>query len=223
MIVIANWKQNKTFADLKEWIETFDANVDKSVLNSVEIVVAPSHPLILPFKMITQGYPYIKIASQDVSAFEKGAHTGEVGAFQLTNIAQYSIIGHSERRTNGETADIINLKIDNAQKAQIQPVVCFSKPEEFQAVEMRYGKEGFLFAYEPENAISTAANSTGPISAEEVKEMVGKIGLDSVIYGGSVDENSVDNYLKQPFINGFLVGGASLDPVRFAKIVSKSA
>jgi triosephosphate isomerase len=223
MIVIANWKQNKNYTELKQWVDMFDSTVEKSKLNNVEIVIAPSIPFIIPLKMISQGMGYLKFASQNISMFENGAHTGETGAEQLKGIVEYTIIGHSERRKSGETAGEINSKIENALKAQIKPIVCFSAEEEFQALQMKFANAEILYAYEPANAISTAENSTGPVSADQVKHMVDKLGLKSVIYGGSVDENSIDTYLNLPFINGFLVGGASLDAVRFAKIVTKSA
>lgn len=222
MIVIANWKQNKTFADLKEWVEIFDANVNKDILDKVVVVIAPSFPLISPFKMITQAYPYIKIASQDISRFEAGAHTGEVGAFQLKNIAEYAIIGHSERRKNGETNGDVTQKFTNARNAGINPIICFSDENELAGFSPDI-RSSLNFAYEPANAISTAENSTGPISPDQVKNMVEKIGVKQVIYGGSVDQNTVENYLNLPFIVGFLVGGASLDPLSFAHIVNKSA
>ncbi len=222
MIVIANWKQNQTYEGLKGWVETFDSEVNKSILDNVEVVIAPAFPHIVTLKMIAHKFGYFKLASQDISSFENGAHTGEVGAFQLNGLVDYAILGHSERRKR-ESIDDINAKIENTIKADIVPVVCFSTEEEFHAVRNKFANEKVLFAYEPPDAISTAVNSIGAISTDKVRIMVEKIGLKSVIYGGSVDENNIGNYLNSLFITGFLVGNASLDPARFAKIVNKLA
>lgn len=224
MIIIANWKQNKTLPELKPWIDTFHGALDKTDLEKVQIVVAPSTIFIVPFKMISNEFSYyLKLASQNVSNFENGAHTGETGAEQLVDLVEYAIIGHSERRASGESLEDVNLKVEQALKIGIKPVVCFSTEEQFSSVKSQFKDAEIKFAYEPASAISTAVNSTGPASADDVKQMVEKLGLKSVIYGGSVDENSVINYLNLPFIEGFLVGSASLDPIRFAKIVSKSS
>lgn len=221
MHIIANWKQNKTLADLKDWLTGFDSIFDKEKVGQVEIVVAPSFPLIVPLKMIAQEVGYLKISSQDISEYKDGAHTGEVGASQLQGLAEYSIIGHSERRKNGETIDQVNSKITNALELGIKPIVCFSIEEEASAVIEKHGKDAVLFAFEPVSAISSTENSSGPAGVEEIKAMVDKLPIDKVIYGGSVDKSNVDNYLNIQFISGFLVGSASLDPANFAEIANK--
>src|SRR5690606_37202780 len=101
------------------------------------------------------------------------------------------------------------------------PVVCFSKKDDGKTLVEEFKNENVLFAYEPENAISTAENSGGPLESSEITKMVDELGQKSVIYGGSVDKDSIDNYLNLESVSGFLVGSASLDPLGFAGIVNK--
>ena len=153
-----------------------------------------------------------------VSEFEIGSHTGEVGAFQISEVAKYSIIGHSERRSIGEDFESINNKIEMAMKYKIAPIVCFSKKAEFESV-MTSGiknSQEALFLFEPLSAIGTG----NPANVSDLIAVHNDYANTDIIYGGSVDKINVVNYLSCSFVKGFGVGTASLDPSGFADIAN---
>jgi triosephosphate isomerase len=225
--VIANWKQNKEPHGLKLWVEEFvnsisDVNRDRLP----EIVIAPPFTMLESLRLIfsiPQNNEFgVKFAAQDVSEFQDEAHTGEVGAKQLAGLVDYVIIGHSETRLMGETPENINDKIENAISADLKCVVCFGNIRELEWVR-RYQDDRdnsmIVYAYEPVESIGTGS----PSSPDNVREIFDKSGLGKVIYGGSVDKSNVSDYLSLNFVDGFLVGGASLDSREFAGIVVKVA
>ena len=220
MLFIANWKLNKTSEDIKPWIDDFNSNSGDIDFNKHEIIVAPSD-VLLPFlfEEVDKSLGHVILSSQDISKFDSGAHTGETSALQLKSMVKYSIIGHSERRTQGDTNEDILLKIKNALANNIIPIVCFSNLEELNFLKnsgIDIGK--CLFAYEPLYAIGTG-NAADP---QDVKIVFEKTGLNSMIYGGSVNRDTIKNYSDLNFINGFLIGSASLNPTEFSDTI-KSA
>ncbi len=224
MYIIANFKQNKTFAEYELWINEFIQATNWDALNDdIQIILAPSFPFIVTlasaFKDLQASSSKLRIylASQNVSKFENGAHTGEVGATQLKDFIDYAIIGHSERRADGETMTDVNMKVGLCVSNDITPVVCVSREDEFNAIDDSE-KSNVLIAYEPIDAISTSGAGK-PASVSAVKEFVETLGLNKIIYGGSINSSNVRDYLNQGFVDGFLVGSASLDPVEFTKII----
>lgn len=215
MIFIANFKQNKTSSDLRPWVEGFFNNIVLS--NDNQVVVAPSFVHIPVLYMLLRGKPFaVSVASQDVSEFENGAHTGLVGATQLKEMCEYSIVGHSEARAHGDTNEIVNQKIRALLTAGIKPIVCFKNLEEFKAISNEFGTDKFQYAYEPLESIGTG----NPASPDAISKMAKDTGLQSLIYGGSVNSTNVSDYKEMPEVSGFLVGSASLDPAEFKAIIS---
>ncbi len=180
----------------------------------------------------------IAIGAQNVHWAECGAYTGEISAPMLVELGiKYVIVGHSERRQFfGETDHTVNLRLRAAQKFGITPILCVgeSKPqrdagetEAFIFSQLEQGLRGvdqgnLIIAYEPIWAIGTG--DTCP--ASEANRVIGLIRqqLDNpditIQYGGSVKPDNIDEIMAQPEINGVLVGGASLDPHSFARIVA---
>ena len=219
--LIANWKQNMLAKDIPAWVEAFSQNLSKEVSPEVKIIIAPSFPhlLLLEGELSKAGLSgIIEIGSQDVSPFENGAHTGEVGASQLAGLAKYSIIGHSERRSNGESFEDVNKKISIALKYGISPIVCFSNEAEYAYIvdANKNGLSKLLFLYEPLSAIGSGK----PASVEDLVAVHSGYVSQDIIYGGSVDKTNVVNYLNQSFVKGIGVGTASLDPVGFSEIAN---
>ena len=214
MIVIANWKQNLTLKKIENWFDLY-----KHTISSItEVVIAPSFPLILKVTSeINERSLNITTASQDISEYKAGAHTGEVGAKQLKGLVKYAIIGHSERRANGETAQSVNDKIARCVENAIIPLVCFGNITEFNQI---IKVEGTLYAYEPVNAISTSGVGK-PASIEDISKIRDTTGLEVLIYGGSIDKKSVGAYLGEDFISGFLVGSTSLNSIEFSELVGE--
>ncbi len=214
--VVINWKAKKNFAEVKNWLQAFFENKPK--LDNVQIILAPSTPFLAWVKQYIEdkNIDDIKIASQDVSKFDKGSYTGEATAYSLQNIVEYAIIGHSERRKYlNEDISTLTQKVSLSLKYNIQPIFCTSKIEE----EIPNGVR--MIAYEPLDSIGTGNN----LAVEKVIEFKNrKLKNNSRIiflYGGSVNHNNIYEYLMQSDIDGVLIGTASLEVDNFLKILKK--
>lgn len=195
------------------WITTFLSFDFRALEGKVTVIICPPYPFLSLLKEKTAGLPFVKIGSQDVSFFYQGAYTGEVGVHSLTSLADYAIIGHSERRAHfSETDQTLFAKVEHAQKNGIEPIYCVRGADDKLPPSVK------IIAYEPVSAIGTGQSD----SVENILAIKKSLNLpvDHVfIYGGSVTENNAHQYLKNPDISGVLLGGASLDPTRFYNIV----
>ena len=219
MFLIANWKLNKTRNEAFLWINEFASKLKTFEKGSadVEIIISPSYILIPDIKEKSLEFN-IKVAAQSVSKFDKGSYTGEVSASQLKDYAEYVIIGHSERKIFNETLTDAIDKIHVALANNLKPIVCFSNADEYAIIDTAFDANDLnkmIFAFEPTSAIGTG----NPASKDEVLEIEQKTGLKSFIYGGSVDENNIHEFLELDCINGFLVGSASLNSEKFFSIL----
>ena len=205
--------------DLNEWVDGFKNELPgidlEKYKEKITVIVAPSylHISIAFMKLKDLG---VQIASQDVSVYDKGAHTGEIGGFQLLEYCRYSIVGHSERK---ESKDIVLKKAEQCLKNGIIPFICFVNPES--AAE--YYKEGSVLAWEDPSNISVDGhykNKKTSEVAEGFSKIRNYIETDKkIIYGGSVNEENVTNLVEIDGLDGVLVGNASLNPKTFAQII----
>src|SRR3990167_3375682 len=212
--VIANWKSNKTVQEALEWISVVGPKLERR--ENIRVVVCPTFNCLSEVKKaITVGNFPLIVGSQDLSPFEKGAYTGEDPASILKQFIEVAIVGHSERRKNfGETDELVVQKVKQAIDNQIIPLVCV------QGKETPVPEGVKLVAYEPVFAIGTG-NPYTPENASSVAEFLNqKYGEDTeILYVGSVNSNNVESFISKDNINGVLVGGASLDPEKFIKII----
>ena len=189
----------------------------------------------------------IGVGAQNMSQHESGAYTGEVSAAQLSDLGvKYVIIGHSERRIMyGENDETVNKKMHTALKTALRPILCVGESltqrragvtGDLITVQVKsalHGVEDELFrnviiAYEPVWAIGTGVTAT-PEDAQIVCSAIRSVvrllygakaaRAVSILYGGSMNEKNAFELLKQPDIDGGLIGGASLDPKSFAEII----
>ena len=200
------------------------------------------------YALLTAQDTNIKIGAQNMHWEEKGAYTGEVSGKMLKSIGvEYVIIGHSERRQYfNETDETVNKKIKAAFANELKPIVCVGESlEEREAGitnqiitnQTKLALEGLteeqvkntIIAYEPIWAIGTGkvatsedANNSIIAIREEIKSIYGQEVAESVIiqYGGSVKSTSAKELFTTSDIDGGLVGGASLKPDEFSKIVN---
>ena len=190
----------------------------------------------------------LRLGAQDLHWEDDVAATGEVGPHMLAEIVQYVIVGHSERRHQfGETDEMVNRKVKAALAAGLKPIMCVGEKlqereagltREVLVRQTRTGLEGttlprgFIIAYEPVWAIGTG-NAATPADAQaaadlirnEVSVMFGEAagrGL-RVLYGGSVTEANIAEFMGCHGIDGGLVGGASLKVDAFSTIVERAA
>lgn len=210
-LIIANFKANKTWDELAAWLEIVSP---KAADFSGTVILCPSAPFIseVSQKVKTAGIK-IKIGSQDISQFNVGAYTGEFAASQITGQIDFALIGHSERRRYfGEDEKILTQKVQNCQKAKIEPIFCIQDSHDFIPQGVR------IVAYEPPFAIGTG-NPDTPQNTKAVSEKLKTRGDYLVLYGGSVSPNNAQSFLEKNIVDGLLIGSASLNPLDFTRIL----
>ncbi|MFZ5845534.1 MAG: triose-phosphate isomerase [Patescibacteria group bacterium] len=218
-VLAANWKSNMTLAEMTDWVNGFRRTMETQ--NQLDfpqatIIVCAPFTLLLPLKEKIAGLALpIAVGAQDVSPFGSGAYTGEVNAAQIKEFADWVIIGHSERRQNfGEADEMLRQKVEQARSAGLKVIYCVQ--DETQPVPD--GVE--VVAYEPPGAIGTGRPDT-PENANNVAQVIRQkfSQVTQVVYGGSVKPENVRAFVAQEFINGVLVGGASLTPDSWFNLV----
>lgn len=242
--IAGNWKMYKTTAEAKKFAKEF-----KKIYRPSDVRVAIFAPFTqlasLADELRGSG---IGLGAQNVHYESEGAYTGEISIPMLTEIGiEYCIVGHSERRQYfNETDETVNLKAKALLAAGISPIICvgenlYQREHNYQdklvAEQVANALEGILaedvtraiIAYEPIWAIGTGRTAT-PIQANHMCEVIRKEIAqiydeeiaDRVIiqYGGSVKPENATEILSMEQIDGALVGGASLDPLKFIEIVN---
>jgi len=243
-LIAGNWKMYKTCSEAVETAR----HLVRLVLDTkdVDIMIAPQFTALAPVFEIIKGSP-VSLGGQNLFWEKEGAYTGEISAEMLIDAGcSHVIIGHSERRQFfGETDATVNKKINSTINEQLIPVFCVGETEKERESEDTFsvldkqvtiGLKGFssdqlgklVVAYEPVWAIGTGKTATAG-QAQEVhqflRSMLEKIFGDSfsktirILYGGSVKPGNIAELMAMPDIDGALVGGASLDPETFSKIV----
>lgn len=244
-IIAANWKMNQTPSETAEFLNAFLA-VFREV-TPVDIVIAPAYVSLPIAAELIGPNPAVDLSSQNMSEKASGAFTGEISAAMLKDVAvDYVILGHSERRSlYGEDDGLINQKVHAALAAGFKPILCIGESlderdgGQLESV-LRTQLAGSLsevtpeqtieivIAYEPVWAIGTGRTAS-PEQAQETQAFVRSVlaelfgeevaGKTRIQYGGSVKPGNAAELISQPDIDGFLVGGASLNPDSFGEIV----
>ncbi len=245
-LMAGNWKMNKLNSELESFFGDFAAALgkDESLTERVDILFAV--PYLLLDRAVRLAEPMgIRVAAQNVHSEPSGAFTGEISLAMLKEIGVTStLIGHSERRQYFcETDESVARKTKAALAAGFMPIACVGETLEereenrTEAVVTRQVKavldtvdspKDLVLAYEPVWAIGTGRSATSA-QAQEVHAMIRKLiaqrfgddvsGKMRILYGGSANPANIDELLRQPDIDGGLVGGASLKPQDFAKMV----
>lgn len=237
VIVAGNWKMNMTIPEAVEFVSSIKDELQ--TIHQVERVIAPPFMALAPLAEVLQGSE-IRLAAQNMYWEQKGAYTGEIAPGMLVGLAEYVILGHSERRSYfGETDEGVNKKVLSALAHDLTPIICVGEnleqneaglTDSFVADQVRAGLAGLsakdagrvVIAYEPIWAIGTG-KACDPDSAQHVigtvirgtlQELFGRATADliSIQYGGSVKVENIADFMRQPDIDGALVGGASLKP-----------
>jgi triosephosphate isomerase len=237
-LVAGNWKMNGNMP-LAAKVEASLASAD---LSHLDVVVCPPLTYLSKFSAHNS---HVRLGGQNLSQYDSGAHTGEISARMLKESGcAYVIVGHSERRAdNHESNEVVALKVQQALKEQLTPILCVGEPEDIRqsgqffsyiasqldAVIEQVGISAFagiVLAYEPIWAIGTGKTAS-PEQAQEVHAFIrehlakqdNNIAAQSIIvYGGSVKGSNAKELFSQVDVDGGLIGGASLDPVDFLSI-----
>jgi triosephosphate isomerase (TIM) len=244
-ILAGNWKLHLSIAEATALAAQLRAGCGE--LAGREVIVAPVFTALAPVAAALAGSP-IRVAAQDSYWEEKGAYTGEVSGSLLRDAGCSAvIIGHSERRQLfAETDDQVNRKTAAALRNGLLPIVCVGETlaeREAGAVDQVIGRQvtgalagipvgqvaALAVAYEPVWAIGTGRTAT-PAQANEVhrhiRGLLSRLAGDTVagrvriLYGGSVKPDNVDELMREPEIDGVLVGGAALEAASFLRIVN---
>ena len=237
MKVIANWKMHGFKDDYLHWYKNLSRTADENLFD--DLGIAP------PFTLLDECKTHqskIKLGAQNISHLPEGPVTGEISAAMIKNSgADFVILGHSERRElQTETEEIIKFKILEASNHNIHPVLCIGEPKEIYAAKKT---EDFLYsqlqgslnnlnninlsiAYEPIWAIGTG-DVAKPSDINKIHSIIKEIcsrefdvKLESIIYGGSVNDQNSKEIFEQEHVNGALIGGASLDGHSFGRIAN---
>jgi triosephosphate isomerase len=246
-LLAGNWKMNLDHLQAIAFVQKLawtlkDAKHDYA---AAEVAVFPPFTDLRSVQnLITADKFQIVYGGQDISAHDSGAFTGEIsGAFLAKLECTYALVGHSERRQyHGETNELLNSKVKAAIKHKIVPVLCVGEtaedleefgPSAVPVAQMRAALVGvandanIVIAYEPVWAIGSGLAATEE-QAEQVcaalrvalsKELGAEAAQRTrILYGGSVKSNNIAGFMRQPNIDGALVGGASLDVAEFSSI-----
>jgi triosephosphate isomerase len=237
MKVIANWKMHGFKDDYLHWYKNLSKTADENLFD--DLGIAP------PFTLLDECKTHqskIKLGAQNISHLPEGPVTGEISAAMIKNSgADFVILGHSERRElHTETEEVIKSKILEASNHNIHPVLCIGEPKEIYAAKKT---EDFLYsqlqgslidlnninlsiAYEPIWAIGTG-DVAKPSDINKIHSIIKEIcsrefdvKLESIIYGGSVNDQNSKEIFEQEHVNGALIGGASLDGHSFGRIAN---
>jgi triosephosphate isomerase len=242
-IFVANWKMHMTAAEAVAFAEAFLPRIASAA--DVDVAIAPPFTALDRLARALAGSS-IGLAAQNVNPEPKGAFTGEIAPGMLAELGcRYAIVGHSERRTYyGESDAYVANKAAALFAASITPIVCVGESLEEReagrtidvvaaqlagslALVPEARASELVIAYEPIWAIGTGRTAT-PETAQQVHAFVrdrmrARFGAAGdairIQYGGSVKPENVDDLMAQPDIDGALVGGASLDPAAFSRIV----
>ena len=236
VVIAGNWKMYKTQREALEFLQDFKSHLEETPDDREVVLCAPFTALAVLSKTLHGGR--IRLGAQNVHWEKSGAYTGEISADMLTEIGvHYVVIGHSERRQYfGETDETVNLRVISAQKQGLIPIICVGESKaqrdagetekviikQIQGGLVNVDQKNLVIAYEPIWAIGTGETC----ESEEANRVIGLIRqqLDNpdvtIQYGGSVKPDNIDEIMAQSQINGALVGGASLDPAVFARIVN---
>jgi triosephosphate isomerase (TIM) len=242
--IAGNWKMHTTLTGAKELASAIAKGVGD---DRVTVAVCPPFPWLVPVAEVLQG-TRVALGAQNCHYAEEGAFTGDVAPKMLLEAGcRYVIIGHSERRHVITEPDLFsNRKVKEALKAGLSVIFCIGEllserdakwTDELLAFQLAAGLSGvakelvgkLTIAYEPVWAIGTGKTAT-PAQAQEAhafirKEFAKQFGAEAasallIQYGGSVKPENAAEILKQPDVDGALVGGASLKADSFLAIVN---
>ncbi|HHE39306.1 MAG TPA: triose-phosphate isomerase [Candidatus Cloacimonetes bacterium] len=244
-VIAANWKMNKLFYEVEDFLIELTDFADETYLNDVVVIVFPSAIYLEVANDITNDSQII-VGAQNIHENDAGAFTGEISAPMLKSIdVDYSLVGHSERRKYfNETDETVNKKTKTLLNNDMNVILCIGETldqreagitKKIVLEQLQNALEGIrvidkiFFAYEPVWAIGTGKTAT-PEQAQEIHNLIRNWLRDnyskqvaeetSILYGGSVTPENIEDLLKQPDIDGGLIGGASLNVEKFIDIIN---
>jgi len=246
-LMAGNWKMNLNHIEAIALTQKLAFALNSDDFDAVDVAVIPPFTDIRSVESLVHGDGLrLQYGSQDVSAFDSGAYTGEISGAMLAKLGcTYAVVGHSERRQyHAESDAIVNAKTKAAIRHGLVPVVCVGEPLEVRKAgeQVSYTLDqvagslsdlsaeqvaALVIAYEPVWAIGTGEVAT-PEDAQEVCAAIRAWVLENhgesaaekvrVLYGGSVKASNIASIMAKQDVDGALIGGASLDADEFVAI-----
>jgi len=247
-LMAGNWKMNLNHLEAIAHVQAIAFSLTDDDYAAVEVAVCPPFTDLRSVQTLVDADKLrIVYGSQDVSAHDSGAYTGEVSGPMLAKLGcTYAIVGHSERRQyHDETDEVVNGKVVAAYRNDLVPILCIGEEKEIREAgthvahtlaQLDGGLAGIpaeqaarvVIAYEPVWAIGTGLTAT-PQDAQEmcgaIRARLGELysaeladGV-RILYGGSVKASNAAGIMAQPDVDGALIGGASLDAEEFVGII----
>lgn len=224
-LIIGNMKMNLTKIEIEEYLEK------SCTIKNSNVVICPSN-IYIPY-FLNKNF---KVGIQDVFYMDKGSYTGEVSAYQAHSLGvEYALVGHSERRKKlDETNDIISLKLKQIVSNKMKAILCVGEKKNENLIEVLNKQlsvlndisniDNVIIAYEPVWAIGTneiPTNDEIKTTTKYIKNLIKeKYNFEvKVLYGGSVNKENINMLSDIKEIDGFLIGGASLNALEFINII----
>ena len=244
-IIIGNWKMNTTRIEAQELAHAVTNSL--SAIETAEVVLCPPFIHLNLVQTIVHN-TNLKLGAQNVHQSLTGAFTGEISPLMLAEVCEYVIVGHSERRTFfNESDELINQKMISSIQAGLKVILCVGESEEernagqTEPVLTRQIERGaanasdpskLLIAYEPLWAIGSGISATPDVAKATMDSVIrpalhrnfggASASMISLLYGGSVTPTNISEFLQNGYIQGALVGGASLKAESFIEIVRQT-
>lgn len=246
--VAGNWKMNNTLDQSTVLVQKLLPGLDE--IQNVNSIICPPFTALVTIKDLLANTS-IHLGAQDIYWEEKGAYTGQISPGMVAELAEYVILGHSERRAYfNDTDEIVNRKILAALRVGLKPIFCVGETlhenedghtGQVVSRQIRNGLKDvdgdqmgeIMIAYEPIWAIGTGKAATPEGANQVIKEYIrgelaqitsGSIAEQMpILYGGSVKPGNARDFFQQPDIDGALVGGASLKADDFIQITAAAA
>ncbi|HOX41148.1 MAG TPA: triose-phosphate isomerase [bacterium] len=231
-IIIGNWKMYATSSADAHVLATSVRNGVASVPN-LEVVLCPPSIWLSEIANILKRSTKVALGAQNVADEAEGAFTGEISVLMVKEMADYAIIGHSERREYfGESDFDVNEKVLLALRAGLTPIICVGEKkrkshptepikqleEALSHVPRKYLNQ-IIVAYEPIWAIGTGENAEPEYVRRVATLLREQLHRDTpILYGGSVNSQNIAGYAAEPELDGALIGGASVKAAEFIKI-----
>jgi triosephosphate isomerase (TIM) len=242
-IITGNWKMHKTVGEARALARSIKQGVEG--IAHCQVVLSPPFTALAAVSAEIQGTPLI-LAAQNVYWEPRGAFTGEISISMLEDVGcGMAIIGHSERRQYfGESDATVNSRVRAVLGSNLHPIICIGETLAERESGMHHSKMAqqltggldslthqdllrIILAYEPVWAIGTGRTASPEIAQEMhgyirswLSEKHGEVAEEvRILYGGSVKPDNIDDLMRQPDIDGALVGGACLEAESFLRIV----
>ncbi len=244
-LIAGNWKMNTKLEEAENLVRAMLAELDS--IDGAEKVLCPPFISLAILKELTKTTS-VKLGAQNMHFEDRGAYTGEISPLMLTDLCDFVILGHSERRQYfAETDEIIKQTVTKALELGLKPILCVGeslednesgKAEQIIARQVKAGlaevspTSQLVIAYEPVWAIGTGRAATGKqanTTISLIRSIVANLWNREtakavrILYGGSVTSSNIAEFIAEPEIDGALVGGASLKANEFVSIVHQTA